>query len=265
MKVLRNVWLGGFLAAVMLLVSAAASAQSINDIVKRGKVLIGVNSGAPPFSFVDADGKAKGLDVDVANLFAHYLGVPAVITTYTTAARIPALEAGKVDFMIATLGATPARAKVVMFTGAYNGFPLVVAGHKSDHFKTMDDLIGKKVAIARGTPQEAALMRVSPKGVSLAPFDDDLTATQALLTKQVDAVAIPETIYKEVLKTRPNADISVMFPFHNDFQSIAVRMGSFELLQWLNTTLSYVKNNGELDALAVKWVGHPMPKDMPVF
>lgn len=265
MRLLRNSWLGTLLAAVLLLVSAVVNAQSIDDIVKRGKVLIGVNSGAPPFSFVDADGKAKGLDVDLANLFAHYLGVPAVVSSYTTAARIPALEAGKVDFMIATLGATPARAKVVMFTGSYNVFPLVVAAHKGDALKTMDDLIGKKVAIARGTPQEAALMRVSPKGVSLAPFDDDLTATQALLTKQVDAVAIPETIYTEVLKSRPNADIKVMFSFHNDFQSIAVRKGSYELLQWLNTTLSYVKNNGELDAIAVKWVGRPMPKDMPVF
>jgi polar amino acid transport system substrate-binding protein len=36
-------------------------------------------------------------------------------------------------------------------------------------------------------------------------------------------------------------------------------------LQWLNTTLAYIKGNGELDAIAMKWVGHPMPKDMPVF
>lgn len=265
MRLSKSTFIGALLAAVMLVVSAASNAQSINDIVKRGKVLIGVNSGAPPFSFVDSTGKAQGLDVDVANLFAHYLGVPAEISTYTTAARIPALEAGKVDFMIATLGATPARAKVVMFTSSYNVFPLVIASYKGSAIKSFDDLKGKKVAIARGTPQEAALMNAAPKSVVLSRFDDDLTATQALLTQQVDAVAIPETIYKEVLKSRPNADIAVKFAFHNDFQSIAVRQGSFELLQWLNTTLAYIKGNGELDAIAVKWTGHPMPKDMPVF
>jgi polar amino acid transport system substrate-binding protein len=265
MKLLKNTLVGTLVAAVMMVMSATSNAQSINDIVKRGKVMIGVNSGAPPFSFVDADGKARGMDVDIANLLASYLGVPAEISTYTTAARIPALEAGKADFMVATLGATPARAKVVMFTGSYNVFPLVIAAHKADAIKSMDDLVGKKVAIARGTPQEAALMRVAVKGVELSRFDDDLTATQALLTKQVGAVAIPETIYKEVLKSRPDADIAVKFSFHNDFQSIAVRNGSFELLQWLNTTLAYIKGNGELDAIAMKWVGHPMPKDMPVF
>jgi polar amino acid transport system substrate-binding protein len=265
MKQLKSILVGALAAAVMLVMSEASNAQSINDIVKRGKVLIGVNSGAPPFSFVDADGKARGMDVDIANLLAGYLGVPAEISTYTTAARIPALEAGKVDFMVATLGATPARAKVVMFTGSYNVFPLVIAAHKGDAIKSMSDLVGKKVAIARGTPQEAALMRVAGKGVELSRFDDDLTATQALLTKQVQAVAIPETIYKEVLKTRPDADISVKFSFHNDFQSIAVRRDSYELLQWLNTTLAYIKGNGELDGIAMKWVGHAMPKDMPVF
>lgn len=265
MRLSKQAFWGSLLAAVMLVVSAASNAQSINDIVKRGKVLIGVNSGAPPFSFVDADGKARGLDVDLAELFAKYLGVPAQISTYTTAARIPALEAGKADFMIATLGATPARAKVVMFTGSYNVFPLVIASHKATTIKSFADLKGKKVSIAGGTPQEAALMRAAPKDVVLARFDDDLTATQALLTNQAQAVAIPETIYKEVLKSRPDADIAVKFAFHNDFQSIAVRMGSFELLQWLNTTLAYVKGNGELDAIAMKWTGHPMPKDMPVF
>ncbi|MFA5663482.1 transporter substrate-binding domain-containing protein [Castellaniella sp.] len=265
MKPIKNIALGAMVAAVMLIMSAAANAQSINDIVKRGKVLIGVNSGAPPFSFVDTDGTPRGLDVDLANLIAEYIGVPAEISTYTTAARIPALEAGKTDFMIATLGATPERAKVVWFTGSYNVFPLVIAAHKADSMSSMDDLVGKKVAIARGTPQESALVKASPEGVQLARFDDDLTATQALLTQQVDAVAIPETIYTEVLKSRPDADIKVEFSFHNDFQSIAVRQGSFELLQWLNTTLSYVKNNGELDAIAMKWVGRPMPKDMPVF
>src|SRR5690606_13308802 len=150
--------------------------------------------------------------------------------------------------------ATPERAKVVWFTGSYNVFPLVIASTKDASMKSMDDLVGKKVAIARGTPQESALVKASPEGVQLSRFDDDLTATQALLTGQVDAVAIPETIYTEVLKARPDANIKVEFSFHNDFQSIAVRKGSLELLQWLNTTLSYIKNNGELDAIAEKWV-----------
>lgn len=265
MKLWRNTLIGCLAAALFMLMSSVSSAQTINDIVKRGKIQIGVNSGAPPFSFVGSDGKAQGLDVDLANLFGHYLGVPVEITTYTTAARIPALQAKKVDLLIATLTATPERAKAVMFTGSYNVFPIIIASHKGASFGSIADLRGKKVGVAGGTPQEAALMQAAPKDAVLSRFNDDLTAAQALLAGQVDAVAIPETIFKEIVTSRPGADIAIKLSMHDFFQSIAVRTGSFELLQWLNTTLAYVKGNGELDKISMKWTGHPMPKNMPVF
>jgi polar amino acid transport system substrate-binding protein len=256
---------GVLLGTLMMVASAVSNAQSINDIVKRGKVLIGVNSGAPPFSFVDEKGKAMGYDVDTAALFGKYLGVPVEIVPYTTPARVPALEAGKVDFVIATLSPTPERAKVVMFTAPYSTFELVVLGPKDSPIKSLADLAGKKVAVARGTPQEVALTRSAPKGTLYLRFDDDLTATQALISHQVDAVAVPETIFKAVMKSRPNADLAIKFPFFNQYMSIAVRKDAFELRQWLNTTLAYIKGNGELDDLSVKWTGHKLPTNMPVF
>lgn len=265
MKLWRNTLVGLLAGVVFLLMTSVSSAQTINDIVKRGKLLVGVNSGAPPFSYVGPTGKAEGLDVDLGNLFGHYLGVPVEITSYTTAARIPALQAEKVDLLIATLTATPARAKAVMFTGSYNVFPIVIVTHKATAFSSIADMHGKKIGVSGGTPQEAALMQAAPKDAILSRFSDDLTTAQALLTDQVDAVAIPETIFKEIVKSTPKADIAIKLSLHDFFQSIAVRTGSFELLQWLNTTLAYVKGNGELDKISMKWTGHPMPKDMPVF
>ena len=96
MKTKKGALAGVLFGMLMMLMSTVSNGQSINDIVKRGKVLIGVNSGAPPFSFVDEKGVAMGYDVDTANLFGKYLGVPVEIVPFTTPARIPALEAGKV-------------------------------------------------------------------------------------------------------------------------------------------------------------------------
>jgi polar amino acid transport system substrate-binding protein len=47
--------------------------------------------------------------------------------------------------------------------------------------------------------------------------------------------------------------------------SIAVRKDAFELHQWLNTTLSFIKQNGELDEISNKWTGKALPSTMPVF
>jgi polar amino acid transport system substrate-binding protein len=245
--------------------TTAVDAQSINDIVKRGKVRIGVNSGAPPFSVVDAKGNPVGYDVDVAHLIGKYLGVPVEITPYTTPARIPALEAGKVDLVIATLSPTPERARAVMFTMPYSTFQLVVVAPKKSAIKSIADLAGKKVGVSRGTPQEVALTRSAPKDTGYARFDDDSTTMQSLVSHQVDAIAIPETVFKEVLKAQPQSDLEVKFTFFNQFMSMAVRNDAFELRQWLNTTLSYIKQNGELDDISKKWTGNALPPTMPVF
>ena len=245
--------------------AVTASGLSVNDIVKRGKVHIGVNSGAPPFSAVDATGNPVGYDVDVAQLIAKYLGVPAEITPYTTGARIPALEAGKVDLVIATLSPTPERARVVMFTMPYSTFNLVVVAPKNSPIKSLADLAGRKVGVSRGTPQEVALTRTAPKQTLYSRFDDDSTTMQSLVSRQVDAVAIPETVFAELQKARVPADVEIKFSFYNQYMSMAVRRDAFELRQWLNTTLSYIKQNGELDAISMKWTGHPLPPTMPVF
>jgi polar amino acid transport system substrate-binding protein len=261
----RTCFAAVLLGALTMVMTATAHAQSVNDIVKRGKVRIGVNSGAPPFSVIDAQGKPVGYDVDVANLVAKYLGVPAEITPYTTAARIPALESDKVDLVIATLSPTPERARVVSFTMPYSTFRLVVVAQKNSNIKKVEDLAGKKVGVSRGTPQEVALTRSAPKGTAFARFDDDSTTMQAMVGAQVEAIAIPETVFKEVLKAQPNTALQIKFPFYNQFMSMAVRRDSFELRQWLNTTLSFIKQNGELDDISKKWTGSPLPANMPVF
>lgn len=265
MKTRTNALLGLALGALMTVMSVTANAQTVNDIIKRGKVLIGVNSAVPPYSTVDAKGNVKGYDVDLAHLLAKYLGVPVEITTYVTAARIPALQAGKVDIMLATLAPTPARAQVVMFTMPYSSYPIVLVGPKATQIKSLDDLAGKKIAVSRGSSQEAALEKSAPKGTVLSRFDDDLTSTQGVISHQADGVAIPDSIFDSVVKARPNVDLEIKFVIYNSPLSIAVRSDAFNLRQWLNTTLSYIKANGELDAISMKWTNHKLPKDIPVF
>ncbi len=89
-----------------MLTATMTHAQSVDEIVKRGKVKIGVLVGAPPFGSVDAMGNAVGYDADVAALVGKYMGVPVEMVQLTPPSRIPALEARKVDFLVATLAKT---------------------------------------------------------------------------------------------------------------------------------------------------------------
>lgn len=112
--------------AISLGVATHASATSVDEIVKRGTVKIGVLSGVPIYGTVDEKGNPAGYDIDVARLLSTYLGVKAELVPLTPPARIPALQAGKIDFLVATLAATPERAKAVMFTAPYSAFQMVI-------------------------------------------------------------------------------------------------------------------------------------------
>lgn len=264
-KFVRTQFLPLALAGACLLgATAGAAAQTVNDLVKKGKLTIGVVSGAAPFGNVDAKGVPVGYDIDVANLIGKYLNLPVEIVPLTSPARIPALEAGKVDFLVATLAPTPERAKVVMFTMPYSGFELSILGPVDSKLKSFADLGKKKVGVTRGTTQDTALTRMALPGTNIVRFEDDATTAQSLLSRQVDAVALPNVTGNEIIKTRGKGKIDIKFAFSVQPNSMAVRKDQFELHQWLNNFIYAVKLNGELDAIARKWTGFPLPV-LPVF
>jgi polar amino acid transport system substrate-binding protein len=45
---------------------------------------------------------------------------------------------------------------------------------------------------------------------------------------------------------------------------IGTRRNQTDLIQWLNTFIYFIKNNGELDAISRKWRELPLG-DLPVF
>jgi polar amino acid transport system substrate-binding protein len=252
------------LLAAIALTHSVSHAQNVADIVKRGKVTIGVVSGAPPFGTTDANGNPAGYDVDVANLVAKYMAVPVEIVPLTSPSRIPALESGKVDFLVATLAPTPERAKAVMFSMPYSAFELTIFAPASAKYAKLADLGKKKVGVPRGTTQDSALTRLAVPGTNIVRFEDDATTAQALISGQVDAVALPSTTGAEIMKTRGAGKFDAKFPFSLQPNSMTVRKDAFELKQWLNNVIYYIKLNGELDTISRKWTGSALPQ-LPVF
>ena len=89
-----------------------ASAQTVDDIIKKGKVVIGVNTTTPIFGLMGKDGQPEGYDPDVARLVGKYMGVPVEFVSVTGANRIPYLLSGQVDMVIALFGIAAIVAKL---------------------------------------------------------------------------------------------------------------------------------------------------------
>ncbi|CAH1670738.1 MAG: transporter substrate-binding domain-containing protein [Chelatococcus sp.] len=245
--------------------TSQASAQTVQDIVKRGKARIGVLIGAPPYGSVDAQGNAVGYDADVTALIGKYLGVPVEIVQLTPPSRIPALESGKVDFLVATLAPTPERARSVLFTIPYSMFQPGIYAHKNANITKWEDLKGKKVGVNRGSSVEHELTsREKDLNLQIMRFEDDATVMMALFTGQVDAIAGPDAQANAAMKARNVTDYEQKFIFARQPNSMTVRKDQTDLRDWLNNVIYYIKLNGELDAVSRKWVGTPLP-ELPVF
>lgn len=265
-------WTTGFRAALCAVALAAgalaslpAQAQTVDEIVKRGKARIGVLIGAPPYGSVDAQGNAIGYDADVTALVGKYLGVPVEIVQLTPPARIPALESGKVDMLISTLAPTPERARAVTFTIPYSAFQTGVYAKKNVPIKSWADLKGMKVGVNRGSSVEREFVnREKELGLTILRFEDDSTTMQALFSGQVQAIAGPDAQANAAMKARGDTETELKFVFGMQPNSMAVRKDARDLHQWLNNVIYFIKQNGELNAISEKWVGGPLPT-LPTF
>jgi polar amino acid transport system substrate-binding protein len=260
-------WAVSFLALSLLLALAAPplAAQTVDEIIKRGKVIVGVNTTTPIFGLIGADGQPEGYDPDVARLVGKYLGVPVEFVPVTGANRLPYLLTNRVDMVIALFGITPERALQIWFSIPYATEAAVLVAPAKQTVKTVDDLTGLRVGVPRGAMQDLILTpQAAAKKINLMRFDDEATALQALISGQIDVVGTGLLVNRTLNRNDPGKNYEVKIVLRPLHFGIGIRRGQTELLQWLNTFIYTIKNNGELDAISRKWRQLPL-EPLPVF
>jgi polar amino acid transport system substrate-binding protein len=100
--------------------------------------------------------------------------------------------------------------------------------------------------------------------VKMARFDDDPSTYQALITHQVDAIAETGLTGDTIFAKNPEAGIERKFILLQQPNGITMRKDQWNLHQWVNTFVYFVKNNGELNAIHEKWFHKPLP-NLPTF
>ena len=253
-------------AALLLLAVAAgpAAAQGLDAILNRSKVLIGVDTGTPPFGVINQDQQPDGADIEVARLVAKDLGVALEMVPVTGPSRVAALQSGKVDMVISIFGITPERAKAVAFSIPYGTLKAVIFGPKSVEIKGMTDLKGKRIGVARGNVMDVELSATAPQGTIFQRYDDEATSNAALLAGQVDAIGIPDHTGALLARQNPEKQLETKFVTRLSPYGIGIRRGDPDLLRWVNTFVFFHRNNGDLAKIYEKWVGSPLP-DLPSF
>ena len=243
------------LLTALLATAAVADAQgTLETVKKRGKLIAGVKTDFPPFGYVDAGGKNLGFDVDVAHLFAKALfndDSQVELVAVTSGNRIPFLQSGKIDIIIATVTITDERRQVVEFSDPYflSGSLLLVP--KASTVKGLEDLAGKTVAVVQGAIQDKDVEQLQPKA-SRIKFGKVSEAVLAVTGGRADAYAHDDVLVLTLVKE--HADLKAAGkPFMPRPYGIAVRKGDTEFIKWVNGELAKLRRDGTYDRLWKKY------------
>jgi polar amino acid transport system substrate-binding protein len=251
------------LAIGLLAAAGPARADRLQEILDKGVVRIGVPIDVPPFGFTDANQQPVGLDVDLAKLVAKELGVELEMQQITGINRIPFLVTDKVDIVIAVMGATPERARQIMFTSPYASLYIGLFGPEDVQVSSADEIGDHTIGVARGTTQDISLTEMAPDA-EIVRFEDDATTAAAFLSGQVDLFGTANIVAQDLVRKDPDLDLVNKFVIRTSPAHIGVRHGEFNLLRWLDTFIFYNKMNGTLDQLHQTWMGEDM-KPLPSF
>lgn len=243
---------------------STAHAQTVDEIISRGTINIGVLVDLPPYGLLNDKQEPDGYDIEVARLLGKYMGVKVNLVTLNSPNRLPFLLTNKVDLIVATFGITPERAKQVMFSIPYSAIENVIFAPKDKKIVTLDDLKGLRVGVPRGAVQDVLLTTRFGNTVKIARFDDDPSVYQALLAGQVDAIAETGMTGDQIYAANPAANIERKVILLRQPNGITMRANQWSLHQWVNTFVYFTKNDGELDALYQKWFHQPLPP-LPTF
>lgn len=231
--------------------SEAASAAELTTVTP-GKLTMSTNAAFPPYESTDDNGNFVGIDVDVAAAIAEKLGLELQVDDMDFDAALLAAQNGKSDLVMAGVTVTEDRQLVMDFSDSYaTGIQSIIVKEDSD-IASPDDLADKMIGTQRGT---TGYIYCSDDfgDEHVTPYDDGLTAVQALVNGQVDAVVIDNAPAKEFVAANPGLKILDTSYAEEDY-AIGVAKGNTAMQSAVNAALEELKNDGTLQAIVDKYI-----------
>ncbi|HBM75641.1 MAG TPA: glutamine ABC transporter substrate-binding protein [Clostridiaceae bacterium] len=234
--------------------SKAATGQP-NKSIK--KYTISTDATYAPFEF-EKDNKYVGIDIDLLNEISKLEGFEYELKPMDFKGIIPALTSNQIDGAIAGITITDERKQALDFSDGYfeSGLSLVVS-KDNNSIKSVDDLMGKKVAIKKGTAGATFAEENKDKyKLSIKYFDDTPSMFQEVVNGNADATFEDYPVIAYEVSVDPNSKLKIAVDkIYKAYYGFTVKKGSNkELIDMFNDGLKKLKDNGEYDKIVKKYI-----------
>ena len=239
--------------------STEASAETAGELttVNAGKLTMSTNAAFPPYEMTDDNGNYVGIDIEVAQAIADKLGLELQVDDMDFDAALLAAQSGKSDMVMAGVTVTEERQTVMDFSNTYaTGIQVVIVPEDSD-IASIDDMTGKMIGVQRGTTGDLYCSASVEDGgfgeENVTPYDNGLTAVQALMNGQVDCVVIDNAPAQEFVDANPGLKI-LDTEYANEDYAIGVAKGNTALLDAINGALEELQADGTVQSIVDKYI-----------
>lgn len=243
---------------VVCFLSACAEKEKLTDgskLIHKDQFVFAASGEFKPFSYMNDDLTMSGFDIEVGEAIAKEMGLKPVQKRIKFKGIVEGVKTGRADAAVASHTINPQRSKHVSFsTPYYYSGPQIFTRPESD-IKTVDDLAGKEVAVAKGSTYADTAAEYTDK---IKTYDSDITALQALSSGRHDAVITDFVTGKNAAKE--GFKIKEQQLIERSEQAIVLPQDNPKLLKRVNEALEQLRQDGTLSQISIKYFGEDITK-----
>jgi polar amino acid transport system substrate-binding protein len=252
------------LTFALLLLAVAGPAHAQGGGAGQAPLRCAVDGTFAPHAFPSLQGGVQGFQIDLFREVAKRMGREITIDSASFSGLIPALNAGRYDFLCAPTTVTPERAENLLFTEGYLFTELQFGIRRgSPPIKSDEDLRGKTISVNKGTPYEQWVTRNAERlNLTLLAFDTQPDAVQAVLQGRAQANLSGNTVVKYSASRTPLFVADWVLPNTRFHWGTPFRKDSGAMRNQVEDVIVCLKREGFVARLSEKWFGQvPGPED----
>jgi len=237
--------IGTALAAASQIATAQRAADSrIADLVRAGKLRVGVGVVAPHWAIKDPrTGELRGVAVEIARALAERMGLELIVIQYPSPPSV--LEGLKTEaWDFGFLAIDPSRAVVVDFSSPYLQIDATYLVPEGSSIRATGDADRPeiRIAVTRRSVEQIVLKR-SLKRAQLHEVDTIPDGFELLRAGSVDALAAPRPALLQFSSRLPHSRV-LDDHFHSAFGAIAVPKGHAGRLAYVEEFVEEARASG---------------------
>lgn len=252
-------WIGGVLLLLLTIPAPARASLNLTPaerawLAEHPTIRLAVDTGWPPFEWVDENKVYQGMAAAYMNLVQELLGVTfAIDKDRPWSQMVEGVKNRELDAFSCVVE-TDARKQFALFTKPYISFPMVILTRESEHFVDgVNDLRGKKVAVVKSYASHDLLVQNHPE-LNLLLAQNVREGLEAVSQGQAYAFIGNLAVAGHVIREHgiTNVKVSGQTPYR--FQlAMAVRKDWPELVSILQKALDSITPR-EQDAIFNQWI-----------